>query len=148
MRRFRRVVFASDFSRASGAAFAQALEMAKGSGGALTIVHVLAPVIPVAGDAYLSPDTYVELETSARAHAERQLGRLVTKAKQAKVRARGLVRTGVPHAEIVRAAKAARADLLVIGTHGRTGLARFFLGSVAARVIATASCPVLTVRSR
>jgi nucleotide-binding universal stress UspA family protein len=55
---------------------------------------------------------------------------------------------GNPPTQIVRIAKAGRFDLLVIGTHGRTGLAKFFLGSVAARVVATASCPVLTVRGR
>jgi nucleotide-binding universal stress UspA family protein len=48
--------------------------------------------------------------------------------------------------EIVRAAIDKEVDILVLGTHGRTGIAKFFLGSVAARVIATAPCPVLTVR--
>jgi len=48
--------------------------------------------------------------------------------------------------EIVREARRRRADLIVMGTHGRTGVARFFLGSVAARVLALARCPVLTVR--
>jgi nucleotide-binding universal stress UspA family protein len=55
---------------------------------------------------------------------------------------------GVAHEQIARAAKRQRADLIVMGTHGRTGMARFFLGSVAARVAATAPCPVLTVRGR
>jgi len=48
----------------------------------------------------------------------------------------------------VRAAKRKRVDLLVLDTHGRTGLARAFLRSVAARVVATAPCPVLTVRGK
>ncbi len=55
---------------------------------------------------------------------------------------------GVAHEQIVRAARARRADLIVVGTHGRSGLARFFLGSVAGRVVATATCPVLTVRGK
>ena len=49
---------------------------------------------------------------------------------------------------VAPAAKRQRADMIVMGTHGRTGMARFFLGSVAARVTATAPCPVLTVRGR
>jgi nucleotide-binding universal stress UspA family protein len=49
---------------------------------------------------------------------------------------------------IVRTARALRADLIVMGTHGRTGVTRVVLGSAAARVVATASCPVLTVRAR
>ena len=60
----------------------------------------------------------------------------------------GLVVEGVAHEQITRAAKRLRADLIVMGTHGRTGVARFFVGSVAARVTATAPCPVLTVRGR
>jgi nucleotide-binding universal stress UspA family protein len=54
----------------------------------------------------------------------------------------------VTHEQIVRAAKRQRVGIIVMGTHGRTGVARFFLGSVAARVAATAPCPVLTVRGR
>ena len=52
------------------------------------------------------------------------------------------------HEQIVRAAKAQRADLVVIGTHGRSGLAKFFVGSVAGRVVSAARCPVLTVRGK
>ena len=70
------------------------------------------------------------------------------KAKSAKVRAKGVLLEGVAHDQIVRAAKRQKADLLVLGTHGRTGVARFFLGSVAGRVVASAPCPVLTVRGK
>ena len=55
---------------------------------------------------------------------------------------------GSPYEVIVRAARSKGVDVLVLGTHGRTGLPRFFLGSVATRVLATAPCPVLTVRGR
>ena len=72
----------------------------------------------------------------------------MVRARKAGVRAGGLLLEGVPHERIVRAARARKAGLLVIGTHGRTGLARFFLGSVAARLISSASVPVLTVRGR
>jgi len=56
--------------------------------------------------------------------------------------------TGDPSAQIVRTARSTRADLIVIGTHGRRGVSKFLLGSVAERVIATAPCPVLTVRTK
>jgi nucleotide-binding universal stress UspA family protein len=56
--------------------------------------------------------------------------------------------TGTPYEQIVRTLRSRRADLAVIGTHGRTGLARFLVGSVAARVVALSPCPVLTVRGR
>jgi nucleotide-binding universal stress UspA family protein len=55
---------------------------------------------------------------------------------------------GPPAAAIVRAASRKRADLLILGTHGRTGVRRMLIGSVAERVVRTAGCPVLTVRPR
>jgi nucleotide-binding universal stress UspA family protein len=64
------------------------------------------------------------------------------------VRATGLLLDGAPHDQIPRAARRNRADLIVIGTHGRTGLSKVLLGSVAERVIRSATCPVLTVRGR
>jgi nucleotide-binding universal stress UspA family protein len=111
---------------------------------------VLAPVIPMAGpgEAYISPSTYEEMAASQRAWAQKQMDRLLAKAKTARVKARAMLLEGVAHEQIVRTAKRQRAGIIVMGTHGRTGVARFFLGSVAARVAATAPCPVLTVRGR
>jgi nucleotide-binding universal stress UspA family protein len=144
----RRVLHPTDFSRASGAAFSRALAEARANKAALTIVHVLAPVVPIAGDGYVSASVYDQMAAASRAWGQRQLNRLLARARTARVRARGLLLEGVAHQQIVRAARRQRADLVVLGTHGRTGVARFFLGSVAARVTATAPCPVLTVRGR
>jgi nucleotide-binding universal stress UspA family protein len=146
----RRVLHPTDFSKASGAAFARALAEAKQQRSELVIAHVLSPVIPmgVAGEGYVSPSVYDEMSTSARAWAQKQMDRLLAKAKAARVRARGVLLEGVAHDQIVRSAKRLGVGLIVMGTHGRTGVARFFLGSVAARVAATAPCPVLTVRGR
>jgi nucleotide-binding universal stress UspA family protein len=138
----------TDFSRASGAAFTRALAEARANRAELLLVHVLAPVISMAGEGYVSPSAYQQMTEAAEAWARKQMHRLLAKAKTARVRARGMVLEGVAHEQIVRTAKRRRADLIVIGTHGRTGVARFFLGSVAARVTATAPCPVLTVRGR
>ena len=146
MSRIRRILHPSDFSRASGAAFAKAVEMAKTNAAELLVVHVLTPVIPMVGDGYVSPKVYEEIEATSRAQAQTELDRLAAKAKKAGVRVTSLLMEGVPHEQITRAARSKRADLVVIGTHGRTGLAKFFLGSVAGRVVSIASCPVLTVR--
>ena len=70
------------------------------------------------------------------------------KARQSGVRVKPLLLEGVAHERIMQAARARKADLIVIGTHGRTGFARFFLGSVASRVLATSPCAVLTVRGK
>ena len=148
MSRIRRILHPSDFSRASGAAFTKAVEMAKLNRAELLVVHVLAPFIPMVGDGYVSPNVYGEIEASARAQAQKQLHVLVTKAKRAGVRVKSVLAEGVPHEQITRAARSKRADLVVIGTHGRTGLARFFLGSVAGRVVSLARCPVLTVSGK
>jgi nucleotide-binding universal stress UspA family protein len=144
----RRILHPTDFSSASRAAFARAIAEARAGRAQLFIVHVLSPAVPLAGEGYVAPAVYQQMSDAARTWAQKQLARLVAKAKAARVRARGFVREGVVADQIVRVARAQRADLIVIGTHGRTGVARFFLGSVAARVAAIAPCPVLTVRGR
>lgn len=148
MGRIRRIMHPSDFSRASGAAFAKALELAKSNRAELLIVHVMAFFVPNIGDGYVSPDVYEQIEASLQAEAKKGLAALVARAKKAGVRAKVLLLEGVPHERIARAARSRRVDLIVLGTHGRTGLAKFFLGSVASRVVAVASCPVLTVRGK
>jgi len=148
MGRFRRIMHASDFSPASRAAFARAIDLAKSNRAELTVVHVLTPVMPVAGGEPTSPRTWEEFEAATRAAGQRGLKTILSRARKAGVRVRSVLLEGVPHEQIARAAKRRRADVLVMGTHGRTGLAKFFLGSVTARVVATASCPVLTVRGR
>jgi len=145
-----RVLHPTDFSKASGAAFSRSLAEARASRRELVLVHVLSPVIPLAGagEAYVTPSVYEQLNRASRVWAQNQLDRLVSRAKAARVRARAMLLEGVTHEQIVRAAKRQKADVIVMGTHGRTGVARFVLGSVAARVAATAPCPVLTVRGR
>jgi len=142
----RRIVHASDFSKASGAAFKKAVEMAKAQRAELMIVHVVNPIFPVAGEGYISPKTYEEIAASTRGSAQKQLDKLVAKAKQAGVRAKSFVLEGAAYEQIVRFGKSKHADLMVLGTHGRSGLAKLFLGSVASRVVTAATCPVLTVR--
>jgi len=132
MRRIRCILLASDFSSASRPAFARALGLAKSARTALTVVHVMSPVVPMMGDGYMSPQLIDEITRRGRAYAQKEFTKLLTKARKAGV----------------RAAKSRRADMIVMGTHGRGPVAKFFLGSVAGRVVATASCPVLTVRGR
>jgi nucleotide-binding universal stress UspA family protein len=148
MSRLERIVHPSDFSGASAAAFAQALALARGSDAELVIVHVFTPPVPTLIDGNVPPNAYIQIAESARRWARRQLERLVAKAERAGVRARGRLLEGIAHERIARAAPSKRTDLIVMGTHGRTGLARLVLGSVAERVISIARCPVLTVRSR
>jgi nucleotide-binding universal stress UspA family protein len=141
----RRILHPTDFSPASRGAFTKAVKLAKADRAELVIAHVLAPVMP-AVDGYMTARTYDDIEAAARRYGKTRLDALVARARKAGVRARGLLLEGMVHDRIVRAARGQHADMIVIGTHGRTGFARFVLGSVASRVVSHAGCPVLTVR--
>jgi len=97
-------------------------------------------------DSFMTAKTYQTLVAQGRRQAQRRLQPLLARARKARVRASAVALEGFASEEIVREARRRRADLIVMGTHGRTGVARFFIGSVATRVLATAGCPVLTVR--
>ena len=148
MKRIRRILHASDFSSASRPAFRKAVEIARSARARLLLVHAVVPFVPplMGEGVFVAPVAWNAMQRDARQTAQRQIDRLVQEAKKAGVAAEGRVVDGVPADQIVRLARARRADMLVIGTHGRTGFSRMFLGSVAARVAATARCPVLTVR--
>ena len=148
MSRIRRILHPSDFSPACRPAFATAVDLAKANRAELLVLHVLGPTMPMMSDSYVSPKVYGDLAASARTYSQKELNDLVAKAKKAGVRAKAMLLNGSAHDRIVRAARSERADLIVIGTHGRTGLARLFLGSVAGRVVAAATCPVMTVRGK
>jgi nucleotide-binding universal stress UspA family protein len=144
----RRILHPTDFSPASRPAFRKALELAKASHAQLLVAHVLSS-LPIMPDEYMTPNVWDELERGQRVAGQRQLNRLVAKAKAAGVRARALLLDiGVTHERIVRLANARRIDMIVMGTHGRSGLTKALLGSVASRVLASASCPVMTVRAK
>jgi len=150
MRDLGRILYATDFSPASQVAFPHALRLARVTGAELTILHVLpSPVSGFIGPAYVPPETWDDLHAEVRGQADRAMDRLIAQAVEAGVRASAAIVEGgdVPGDEIVRVARDAKADMIVVGTHGRTGIAKALLGSVASRVVATATCPVLTVRA-
>lgn len=149
MSRLRRILHATDFSRASGAAFARAVAMAKADRAELLLVHVSAPQVLTADGEYMfSQKMYDHLDASARKYGQAHLGSLRAKARKAGARVKTLLLEGVADQQILRASRSKKADVIVMGTHGRTGLAKLFLGSVCSRVVAGARCPVLTVRGR
>jgi nucleotide-binding universal stress UspA family protein len=150
MKVFHRILHATDFSSASRPALAQAIALARQNRASLWVAHALSPlVLPDSGGlGFVPPGTYEALDRSARQHARKQLTALVGRARKAGVRATPLLLDGAPHEQLLRAARRQHADLIVIGTHGRTGLSKVLLGSVAERVVRLAPCPVLTVRGR
>jgi nucleotide-binding universal stress UspA family protein len=148
MKRIRGVLYASDLSPESRPAFAAAVSIAKSLDARLTIVHVLVPVAPTVPEQYLDAVTLDQLDKRVRQWSARQLDKLTGSAKRAGVRATALLRDGNPADQILRARRSTRAGLIVVGTHGRRGLPKFFLGSVAERVVRMAPCPVVTVRGK
>jgi nucleotide-binding universal stress UspA family protein len=144
----RAILHATDFSPASRAAFAKAVAFAWRDRASLLIAHVMTPPLPVMGDGAMTPATRDALVTGYRKASQKKLDALLRRARAAGARARGLLLEGVPADAIIRTARGRRVGTIMMGTHGRTGVARFFLGSVAGRVVASAPCAVLTVRGR
>jgi nucleotide-binding universal stress UspA family protein len=147
MKRIHRVLYATDFSSPSRRAFDTALTFAKSLNAKLTIVYVLTPIVTVP-DQYLDAMALDRLDKQARQWSAQQLKRLLMRAKKSGVRASAILRDGDAVDQIVRACRSTASDLIVVGTHGRRGLPKFFLGSVAERVVSRAPCPVVTVRGK
>lgn len=150
MRVFRRILHATDFSSASRPAWAKAIALARQNRAALQVAHALPPLaLPVGGDfGFVPSGTYEAIDRRARQHAQKQLTALIGRARKAGVRATAVLLDGAPDDQVPRAARRMRADLIVIGTHGRTGISKVLIGSVAERLVRLAPCPVLTVRGR
>ncbi|MGH7751972.1 MAG: universal stress protein [Gemmatimonadales bacterium] len=140
---FYRIVVPTDFSTCSEEAWRVARSVAATSRGELVLTHVLteAPLYRESVMTQVRP-----VYEGARKWAEGALEDWVAKARAEGLNARATLRTGVAYQQVVALATDERADLIVIGTHGRGGIDRALLGSVADRVVRLAPCPVLTVR--
>ncbi|HEY7167002.1 MAG TPA: universal stress protein [Candidatus Binatia bacterium] len=146
---YRRILYATDYSRASARALDEAVALAKENDAELLVVHVIEPIAPyVTGEDYGSAELYTRLEETAKKDAQSAMQKLMGRLQKAKVKAKSLLLSGTTHDQIVKAARSRKADVIVIGTHGRTGLSKLFMGSVAGKVVSAAYCPVLTVRGR
>lgn len=149
MMTLKNVLVATDFSEASDAALTYGRTLARMFGATLHVLHVTENVYlrSFGSEAYVPavPDLQAEVDEAAR----KQLDALVIDSDGSGPATRKVLRTAnAPAREIIEYAAAEGIDLIVMGTHGRTGFAKLFLGSVAERVLATAPCPVLTVRGR
>jgi nucleotide-binding universal stress UspA family protein len=140
----RTLLYATDFSPASTPAFAQALRIARKEGAQLLLAHAYQER-SLPGLGYAAVPAFEDWDRQLREAAEKELGWLLARARAEGIEALPLLLEGFPDEAIVEAARERHVDLVVVGTHGRRGAARLFLGSVAARVTATAPCPVLTV---
>lgn len=142
----RRVLAPTDFSDSSAPAVRYAAEVAEKFGAELVLLHVVQDLTLVVPDVMMPLPVAAPAVEDMVSGAKAGIAKMVEKLGFQKLAPKAEVRIGAPAAEIVAAAADLKADLLCIGTHGRTGLAHFLLGSVAERIVRHAPCPVLTVR--
>lgn len=144
----RKILYATDFSKASERALQEAVEQAKRNRAELLVVHVIEPVPYVSGEEFGGGEIYAKLEEISKREAQASMAKLMQRLKKTRVKAQSYLFKGSAHDQIVKAARSKKADMIVIGTHGRTGLSKLFMGSVAGKVVSSASCPVVTVRGK
>jgi len=147
MIKLERILVPTDMSEFSGHALRYGCEFANRFGAELHLLNVVQDIVamvPEPGLAFPAPGEYMaEMQDAAKQALEQlpESGKV-----QPEITVHREVRVGTPFLEIVRYAKDIDADMVVIGTHGRTGLAHVLLGSTAEKVVRKAPCPVLTVR--
>ena len=145
MSQISQILVPTDFSPASMLATEYAIDMARRYGASIRLLYVLEDLASTstAFEGYLAPP---DLGEQQKARAKQQLSALVPLCTAAQVPVVTRLFRGAAAQVIVQYAEATLPDLIVMGTHGRGGLAHLLLGSVAERVVRTAPCPVLTVR--
>jgi len=144
MFRLRRILVPVDFSDCSRKALQYALPFAKEFEASVILLHVVAPFLP---PVEMSTADVTNIELRMRESGQRGLEALRASVSR-QVPAETALRVGRPDTEIVRAARELDADVIVLSTHGRTGLAHMFMGSTAEQVVRRAGCPVFIVRQR
>jgi nucleotide-binding universal stress UspA family protein len=135
----KKVLFPTDFSIAADAGLPEAEALAKARGATLLILHVQEPMLVYDGALEYGP-----LESTTEM-LDQMLHQIVPADPTIPVEHR--LAMGNPATEILRIANDEQVDIIVMGTHGRTGLSRFLLGSVAESVIRNSPCPVLTYKT-
>jgi universal stress protein A len=143
----RQILAPTDFSEYSKQAVAYAYELAQTFGAKLLLLHVVElPVYPV--EVFLPSTEGTTLFDDLERQAQLDLAQLLPKTQDGTGEVRCQAAAGTPYYKIIEVAGAEKVDLIVMATHGRTGLCHLVMGSVAERVVRTAPCPVLTIRPK
>lgn len=145
MTQFHRIVCPTDFSATAARAIELATQMAKAFGAELVLLHVV-PALNYPTRGLSIAGAFPQLEQELHARAKERLQELETALQGVTVRHE--LRDGDPYEQILACARDGKADLIVIGTHGHTGIKHALLGSTAERVVRLAECPVMTVRAK
>jgi nucleotide-binding universal stress UspA family protein len=144
----RSILAPTDFSHHAEAALRYAAALAERLDATLHLLHVLADVVPVGPDPLLIPSYPPEYYAESEAQSREALGHVLDAIEPKPPAVETAVRWGEAVDGIVGYAADRHIDLIVVATHGRTGLGHALLGSVAERIVREAPCPVLTIRNR
>ena len=144
--RVQRILCPVDFSDNSDHALRYASALAESFGAELTLLHVVAPIVAALPGETALPDV-LQADIDALVDiCRKRLAPLADKLAAGGLTVQQQVLRGAPFIEIIRYARESEMDLIVMGTHGRSGLGHLLIGSVAERVVRKAPCPVLTVK--
>ena len=143
----RSILFPTDFSECGNYALSYAASLARTFGARIVCVHVIEPIVPTVGYTGMTePLPIADISEQLEDSAERELPKIAECEECAGLGVEELIVHGEAASEIVRVAKERSVDLIVISSHGRTGLGRILFGSTAEAVVRHASCPVLVVK--
>jgi len=145
---FKRVLAPTDFSESSEEALRQACWLAERFGAELHVLHVLTEIVPTGPDPLMMPVMPPQFYQDDENRAQKALEGVIKPSWEKPASVKTAVRWGSAAEAIVDYATEQGIDLIVISTHGRTGLSHILLGSVAERIVREAPCPVLTIRRR
>jgi len=137
----------TDFSECGNYALSYAASLARTFGASIICLHVIEPMVPTVGYSGMTePLPIADISDQLEDSAERELPKIAEREECAGLEVEELIVHGEAASEIVRVAKDRKVDLIVVSSHGRTGLGRIIFGSTAEAVVRHASCPVLVVK--
>lgn len=145
MKKISTILFANDFSEGSDHAFDYAISLAKQFSARLMLVHIINEPVDLRGF-YVPHISFENLEKEIADGAVKMMDRFCAENMAGFDNFEKHVISGVPYEEIIKKADESGADLIIMGTHGRTGVDHLLFGSTAERVVRGAHCPVMTVR--
>ena len=147
MMKAKSILVPTDFSKYSNKALEMAVDIAKHNKAKIQLLHVVDVVQQCAADYCLPSADVASLKGQIKKTSDANLKKMMDKFKKDGVLILGSVKEGAPYEEILKEQKAKKADLIVISSHGRTGLKKYLIGSVADKVVKAAPCNVVLVKS-
>jgi universal stress protein A len=143
----KRILVPVDFSSPSMHALDYAIDVARSLAAEVVVLFAVEPIYSITpGDLYAPASELSALMQEQRRQGRDQLAKIEARLKKRRAKLRTVLADGLAYQVIVSVAEKLKTDLIVMATHGRTGLSHLFIGSVAEKVVRSAGCPVLTIR--